>query len=45
MIEIIKNLKPDFIVVVAFGQILPKEILDIPKYGCINLTCITITKI
>lgn len=37
MIEIIRNLKPDFIVVVAFGQILPKEILDIPKYGCINL--------
>ncbi|MGH4122300.1 MAG: methionyl-tRNA formyltransferase [Clostridium sp.] len=37
MIELIKNLKPDFIVVVAFGQILPKEILDIPRYGCINL--------
>jgi len=37
MIEIIKNLKPDFIVVVAFGQILPKEVLDIPKYACVNL--------
>jgi methionyl-tRNA formyltransferase len=37
MIEIIKSLKPDFIVVVAFGQILPKEILDIPRFGCINL--------
>ena len=37
MIEKIKNLKPDFIVVVAFGQILPKEVLDIPKYACINL--------
>jgi len=37
MIGIIKNLKPDFIVVVAFGQILPKEVLDIPSYGCINL--------
>ncbi|MBU3153853.1 methionyl-tRNA formyltransferase [Clostridium estertheticum] len=37
MIDTIKNLKPDFIVVVAFGQILPKEVLDIPKYGCINL--------
>jgi methionyl-tRNA formyltransferase len=37
MIEVIKDLKPDFIIVVAFGQILPKEILDIPKYGCINL--------
>ena len=30
-------MKPDFIIVVAFGQILTKEILDIPKYGCINL--------
>jgi len=37
MIEIIKNLEPDFIVVVAFGQILPKEVLDIPRFGCINL--------
>jgi len=37
IMEVIKGLKPDFIVVVAFGQILPKEILDIPKYGCINL--------
>ncbi|MFL0247000.1 methionyl-tRNA formyltransferase [Candidatus Clostridium stratigraminis] len=36
-IETIKELKPDFIIVVAFGQILPKKILDIPKYGCINL--------
>ena len=37
IIEIIKNIKPDFIVVVAFGQILPKEVLDIPRYGCVNL--------
>lgn len=37
MIKIIEDLKPDFIVVVAFGQILPKKILDIPKFGCINL--------
>lgn len=36
-INVLKNLKPDFIVVVAFGQILSKEVLDIPKYGCINL--------
>lgn len=36
-INIISNMQPDFIIVVAFGQILPKEILDIPKYGCINL--------
>ena len=37
MINIIKDLQPDLIIVVAFGQILPKVILDIPKYGCINL--------
>ena len=34
--EIIKNIAPDIIVVVAYGKILPKEILDIPKYGCVN---------
>ena len=28
---------PDAIVVVAFGQILPKSILDLPKYGCVNV--------
>ena len=33
----IEELSPDIIVVVAFGQILPKEILQIPKYGCINV--------
>ena len=33
----IKNLNPDLICVVAYGKILPKEILDIPKYGCINV--------
>jgi methionyl-tRNA formyltransferase len=37
MIEKIKEIEPDFIVVVAFAQILPKEVLDIPKYGCINV--------
>jgi methionyl-tRNA formyltransferase len=29
--------KPDLIVVVAFGQILPKDVLDIPRWGCVNL--------
>lgn len=33
----IKNLNPDLIVVVAYGKILPKEILEIPKLGCINV--------
>lgn len=36
-IEHLKDIRPDFIIVVAFGQILTKEVLDIPKYGCINL--------
>ncbi|MBQ8741253.1 MAG: methionyl-tRNA formyltransferase [Clostridia bacterium] len=34
--SILKELNPDAIVVVAYGKILPKEILDLPKYGCIN---------
>ena len=37
MIEMLKEMNPDFIIVVAFGQILTKEVLEIPKYGCINL--------
>jgi methionyl-tRNA formyltransferase len=36
-VEIIRDLKPDVIVVVAFGQILPKTLLDIPPHGCINV--------
>ncbi len=36
-IEEIRALEPDLIVVIAFGQILPKALLDIPKYGCINV--------
>ncbi len=36
-IEQIKNLKPDVICVVAYGKILPQELLDIPKLGCINV--------
>ncbi len=37
LIDTLKGLKPDVIVVVAFGQILSQEILDIPKYGAINV--------
>lgn len=33
----IKSLDPDVIVVVAYGKILPKNILDIPKFGCVNV--------
>lgn len=36
-IDTMKSLNPDVIVVVAFGQILPKDILEIPKLGCINV--------
>lgn len=34
--EILKELNPEIIVVVAYGKILPKEILDLPKYKCVN---------
>jgi len=37
IVNIIKNINPDVICVVAYGKIIPKEILDIPKYGCINV--------
>ena len=33
----LKEINPDLIVVVAFGQILPLEVLELPKYGCINV--------
>ena len=36
-LEIIKKLNPDIIIVVAYGKILPGEILHFPKYGCINI--------
>lgn len=36
-IQKIKQINPDLIVVTAYGKILPKEILDIPKFGCINV--------
>ena len=36
-IEEIKKLKPDVMCVVAYGKILPKELLDIPTLGCINV--------
>ncbi|MDO5416726.1 MAG: methionyl-tRNA formyltransferase [Lachnospiraceae bacterium] len=36
-LRMVEEMKPDAIVVIAFGQILPKRLLDIPKYGCINI--------
>lgn len=35
--EELKKINPDIIIVVAFGQILPKRILEFPKHGCINV--------
>lgn len=35
-LKIIKGLNPDIIVVVAYGKILPEELLTLPKYGCVN---------
>lgn len=36
-IAYIRKYEPDIIIVAAFGQILPKEILELPKYGCVNV--------
>ncbi|MBE5936848.1 MAG: methionyl-tRNA formyltransferase [Lachnospiraceae bacterium] len=36
-VKIIRDCNPDIIIVAAFGQILTKEILSIPKYGCVNI--------
>ena len=35
--NLLKSLNPELIVVVAYGKILPKNILDLPKFGCINV--------
>lgn len=36
-LPVLEETKPDIIVVVAYGKILPKYVLDYPKYGCINM--------
>lgn len=36
-IKTLKDLKPDVICVVSYGKVLPKEVLEIPTYGCINV--------
>ncbi len=36
-VELLKDLNPDVVIVVAYGKILPKDFLDYPKYGCINI--------
>lgn len=35
--KVLRDIAPDLIVVTAYGQILPKEVLELPKYGCINI--------
>ena len=35
--ETLKELAPEVIVVAAYGQIIPKEVLELPKYGCLNV--------
>ncbi|MBQ8638162.1 MAG: methionyl-tRNA formyltransferase [Lachnospiraceae bacterium] len=37
VVEQLRSYKPDLIAVVAFGQILPKSILEMPKFGCVNV--------
>lgn len=36
-LELLRSIAPDLIVVTAYGQILPREILELPKHGCINI--------
>ncbi len=36
-VQLLQKLAPEIIVVAAFGQILPESILNIPKYGCVNI--------
>lgn len=36
-LEELKDYRPDIIVIAAYGQILPKEVLELPKYGCVNV--------
>lgn len=36
-VEILREYNPDVIIVVAFGQIIPENILELPKYGCVNI--------
>ena len=35
--EFVKELNPDLILTIAYGQIVPQGLLDIPRYGCLNL--------
>ena len=43
-VESIKKLKPDLILIYAYGKILPKTVINIPKYGCLNIHCSLLPK-
>jgi len=43
-IESLKKLKPDLILIYAYGKILPEAIISIPKYGCLNIHCSLLPK-
>ena len=36
-LELLRELNPEVIIVVAYGKLLPGYVLDLPKYGCINV--------
>ncbi len=36
-VDILRDLRPDVVAVVAYGRILPQKVLDVPTYGCINI--------
>lgn len=36
-VEVLRQLKPDLIITAAYGQILPKSVLELPEFGCINI--------
>lgn len=36
-VEIVEHLKPELIIVIGYGNILPKKLIDHPKYGCLNI--------
>ena len=44
-LEELKDYRPDIIVVAAYGQILPKEVLELPKYGCVNVHALLLPRL
>ena len=44
-LEMLREANPELVIVVAYGKILPKEILEFPKYGCINIHASLLTSL